>query len=160
MLVPATQSNGMRISSRTSSTPMCAPPRAPPPPNTRPIFGRAAGAGACASAARAQAPASATASARLRKCFTGLRKRPGDLASEGPADVERWSVEAEVELALRVFLLGGQLVLVVVVAEAGVRMRHERPLGGDRAVQERPVVVADLELQRLAETGDAPVVRE
>src|SRR6478672_3632935 len=40
MLVPATQSTGTRISSSISITPRCAPPRAPPPPSTRPTFGR------------------------------------------------------------------------------------------------------------------------
>src|SRR5260221_769934 len=122
MLVPATQSNGMRISSRASRTPMCAPPRAPPPPSTRPIFGR--GLGACASAAAAQAPASAATNARLRRCFTGGRTGGARLALESPAHVECRPVEAEVELALRVFLLGGQLVLVVVVAQAGICLPH------------------------------------
>ena len=44
MLVPATQSTGTRSCSSTSSTPMCAAPRAPPPPNTRPTRGRSAAA--------------------------------------------------------------------------------------------------------------------
>ncbi len=41
MLVPAIASIGMRISSSTFSTPMCAAPRAPPPESTRPMRGRA-----------------------------------------------------------------------------------------------------------------------
>jgi hypothetical protein len=39
MLVPATQCTGTRRRSSTSSTPMCAAPRAPPPPSTRPMRG-------------------------------------------------------------------------------------------------------------------------
>jgi hypothetical protein len=42
MLVPAIASTGMRCSSSTLSTPMCAAPRAPPPDNTRPMRGRCA----------------------------------------------------------------------------------------------------------------------
>jgi hypothetical protein len=40
MLVAAMQSTGTRNSSRTASTPMCAPPRAPPPPRASATFGR------------------------------------------------------------------------------------------------------------------------
>jgi len=36
MLVPDTAQTGMRSRSSTLSTPMCAEPRAPPPPSTRP----------------------------------------------------------------------------------------------------------------------------
>jgi hypothetical protein len=53
MLVPVTQRIGIRISSSTFSTPMCAMPRAPPPDSARPILGAAAdAAGGAVSAAR------------------------------------------------------------------------------------------------------------
>src|SRR3954464_11391215 len=39
-LVPAIKSTGMFSSSKTFSTPMWASPRAKPPPNASPIFGR------------------------------------------------------------------------------------------------------------------------
>ena len=42
MLVPATASIGMRISSSARMTPTCAAPRAPPPLSTRPMRGRSA----------------------------------------------------------------------------------------------------------------------
>src|SRR5687768_3014958 len=38
MLVPAMHSTGTRSRSSTFSTPMCAAPRAPPPPRTRQVF--------------------------------------------------------------------------------------------------------------------------
>src|SRR5438067_680620 len=60
MLVPAMQSTGTRISSSTSRTPRWAPPRAPPPPSTRPMRGRAAAASAqAANAATARISAAA-----------------------------------------------------------------------------------------------------
>ena len=40
MLVPAATSIGMRCSSNQRMTPMCAMPRALPPPNATPIVGR------------------------------------------------------------------------------------------------------------------------
>ena len=78
MLVPATQSMGMRISSRTRSTPMCAAPFAPPPASTRPILGRdAAVTGAsCAAAIPQSGPSNASAAAsdsRLREVMKVLR---------------------------------------------------------------------------------------
>ena len=44
MLVPAMASTGTRKRSSSRSTPMWAAPRAPPPPSTRPMRGRASGA--------------------------------------------------------------------------------------------------------------------
>src|SRR6478735_3950107 len=50
MLVPVTQSIGMRNSCSTLSTPTCAAPRAPPPESTRQILGRWPPGAACGSA--------------------------------------------------------------------------------------------------------------
>ena len=58
MLVPAMASIGIRIRSSSRSTPMCAAPRAPPPPSTSPTLGRSDG---VTSSACSMSPAFATA---------------------------------------------------------------------------------------------------
>src|SRR4051812_36480193 len=58
-------------------------------------------------------------------------------------------------------LLGGvELVLVVVVAESGIRAAMEGPLHRARPVVEAAVVLVDLHLERLAVTGEPPLRRE
>ena len=78
MLVPTTQSTGMRSSSRTRSTPMCAAPFAPPPASTRPILGRdvAVAGASCAAAIPQSGPSNASAAAsdsQLREVMKVLR---------------------------------------------------------------------------------------
>src|SRR6516225_12032671 len=63
MLVPAMQSTGTCKSSSTLITPRCAPPRAPPPPSTRPMRGRTGGSWAWADAGGTTATETTTASA-------------------------------------------------------------------------------------------------
>src|SRR5260221_3959900 len=64
MLVPAMQATGTRSSSSTSRTPRWAPPRAPPPPSTRPMRGLAP---VCASAEPRMPRPSAAARAPARR---------------------------------------------------------------------------------------------